>query len=973
MDKSLRLLCEGLTKVVWQLKPQVNPLSFIILTGKDKQGKTALLRQSQFIQAETDLECYANIFYNQQGIIVELGESWINQSQSILQHTLKKLNNCHRKLKITGIMLCIDINEFLDAEPQDFNKNIKTHSHLLRRFGESLGYKTKIAIICTKTDALAGFCDFFQYEHTSELNKPLGFSLYHLTDQKKIIDTYQMQFERLVDVLSNQIISKIHPARSTLKRTLIREFPVQIASLQFAIQSFIQQIPSNLFFLEAIYFTSAEQGGMSHDQLNKKIKHEYELVVQDKFPQANNYRSFFIEGALIGFQTQTMHHVPKLFGLPKSITTAIAIAISMIVTWLVNQHLTSSHLLDEASKELLLYETQQRAQTNKSPAIYHLSKAANSIERISFNLVSLPALEDLKIKLKVETDHHLRGDFLPEVLHQIEQSMTDTRETQAQRYQALKVYLMLAEPKHFSENIVFSWFREHNQHLSKENLSKKLILLQQVLKQPIQPAPINQQLVSDIRNYLNALPTNYLYYSLAKTYLSDQKQLLNIGGFELGETQVPIYLTKNKFNEVLSKLPKISQLLENERWVLERENIHDLSSLLQQAYIYEYVHWWKNFIQRSTPVHVIDFQQAKQLTQAIRQSNSIKKLIHIIQEETSPQYAKKSTIFNEEIASKFTEINLLSRSSINQLTDNLLDLEKFITTLSLVNDQGKTAFLLSKNRFQGDRGANPLGELYTQMHQLPEPISVWIKKITDDTWSILLSQCKHYINEQWQESVFDFFQHKIARHYPFDLTEPQDVNLTDFNSFFSHQGILNNFIEFYIKPFLDTSQPQWQLKEIDNYVLPISTDVINQLIRANIITNMFFTEHDGQSKVEFSLQKLSLDPVVANLQLILGDNKLYDDQNTDRSNHFIWPQLDAKLTINAIDGNHFDIEEKGPWAFFKLLQKVNVLVDEHDSSSLQILFEINGNSGRYLLKTENQINPFVPGILNGFSLSSKIA
>ena len=56
-----------------------------------------------------------------------------------------------------------------------------------------------------------------------------------------------------------------------------------------------------------------------------------------------------------------------------------------------------------------------------------------------------------------------------------------------------------------------------------------------------------------------------------------------------------------------------------------------------------------------------------------------------------------------------------------------------------------------------------------------------------------------------------------------------------------------------------------------------------------------------------------------------------------------------------------------------MLQKVNVLVDEQDSGNLQILFEVNGNSGRYILKTENQINPFIPGILNGFTLSDSIA
>jgi len=52
---------------------------------------------------------------------------------------------------------------------------------------------------------------------------------------------------------------------------------------------------------------------------------------------------------------------------------------------------------------------------------------------------------------------------------------------------------------------------------------------------------------------------------------------------------------------------------------------------------------------------------------------------------------------------------------------------------------------------------------------------------------------------------------------------------------------------------------------------------------------------------------------------------------------------------------------------------VNVLVDDQNSANLEILFEINGNSGRYLLKTQNQVNPFIPGVLSGFGLKENIA
>jgi len=174
-------------------------------------------------------------------------------------------------------------------------------------------------------------------------------------------------------------------------------------------------------------------------------------------------------------------------------------------------------------------------------------------------------------------------------------------------------------------------------------------------------------------------------------------------------------------------------------------------------------------------------------------------------------------------------------------------------------------------------------------------------------------------------------------------------------------------------PFLDTREAQWQPKEFNQFVVPISPDIINELMRANVITNMFFPNQRQQtSHIEFRLRKISLDPLISRFQLHVGRTQLDDDQNSESVVDFTWPQLNAKLKLNSIEGKQYELEETGPWALFKLLQKVNVLVDEADSTSLQVLFEINGNSGRYILKTKNKVNPFTPGILNGFTLPHQL-
>ena len=974
MDKSLQALCDALKKIITQLKPQQHALSFLLLTGKINQGKTTVLRQSHMEHTTVHADRGAEIYYNQHGVIVELGESWLNQSKNLLQYTLKQLNRCHKTVKISGIILCVDINDLFASEPLHIAEQSKAHAALLERFGMSLGYRIDAAIMFTKLDFLAGFCDFFQNEHASDLQKPLGFSLNDVNRQGTLIDIYKTQFDQFIEVLGQKIINKIHPARSSIKRTLIREFPLQLASLRAVIQRLIKDISPRLFRLQSLYFTSAEQGGVSVDRLNKKIQHEYALTVQDQFPQSINYRAYFIEGALTAFQAQTTRHTPQLALPHKWAIGVLTGSVLLSLIWIGQQHVRSTQLLDEASKELIAYDALASQENKEASAVYHLAKASSTLEKITSNTLSLPTIQQLKAQLRVNTKQNLNGRYLPTLLSEIEQTIMNSRATQIERYQALKIYLMLADPKKFSQAEVVAWFsNQWNTDLTqKSDLQRKLTLLKQALHTPREPVSINQQLVSDARNYLNALPANYLYYSLAKPHFSQEKQAIVVDGFVLANKELPFYLTKSGFQQVIASIPTITKQLQADNWVLARQDLIDLQRILQEAYCYEYGVWWQNFMRKSAPLHVHDYQQARSLTQTLHQSHSIATLIDLIQRQTSPELNDSSGLFNREIASKFTDLSLMSHSAIHNLTLTVNELERFLGTLSVVNDQGKTAFNLIKARFQGDILTNPLSALYGHVRQLPEPVSTWAKQIADDTWFTLINDGRSYINQQWQQTVFHEYQATIATRYPFDNTQTQEIAITDFNHFFSSHGVLNNFIEQYLKPFLDTSHPQWQLKEANSYVLPISSDMINELIRANVITNMFFPEQSETSKIEFSLQKVSLDPIVASLRLTIGDNKLIDTQTSDSFTSFHWPELNARLVLNSIEGNHYELEELGPWAFFKMLQKVNVLVDEEDSANLQILFEVNGNSGRYLLKTQNQVNPFIPGILNGFTLNDSI-
>lgn len=974
MDNSLLSLTETLKKIISTLKPYQNPLSLVLLIGSGGSGKSTLLRQSQLEHIELTSEHPIDIYYNTTGIIIELTHAWLHEQTILLSTILKEINRCHKRVKISGLLFAIDINTLVGIDPKETTELIKKEVKQLHQFGQALGHRVDVGVIITQMDGVAGFIDFFQNEHSTELSKPFGFSLDWGLVKGQLANNFKSRFEHWIHYLEQQVIHKIHAVRSNTKRTAIREFPLQMVNFRHALQTLITAASRHHCRVRSVYFTSAEQGGVSTNHLDKKISDEYALTVQPYYAQSTNYRPYFIEGALLTFQKLTQPHYTKPPRKHLAQLYALASVFGLLLAWIAHHYMDSKDALDHLSKELLAYDSGMRQGNESTKALFHLSKAASIIEHNTPRLITGGTLEQLKTTIKNTTEEQLQRDFLPIVRTTIENILISPQESPVARYEALKIYLMLNTPEKRNNDEVFAWFKHAwEKQADHQNMQQLTTLLKHILKHPAEPIAINQQVVRDVRNYLNALPMSYFYYSLAKKQFSQSKETLSFPGFSLPTEGVPFYFTKSGFDQTLSSLPNIVHHIQQENWVLERADLKNLINALEEAYCYDYVLWWQHFTQKILLSRATTYQEASHTTQMLYESETIQKLITFIQTQTAPDFKNQSSLFNRLVASQFTTINLISPASIRELIRTIRELQPFLMTLSVVNDQGRSAFLFSKMRFEHANQTNPLTLLYQQAQEFPEPISGWMRQLADNAWYLVMNDTKHYINTQWQQQVFQPYMQTIASRYPFDPSEANEVSIDDFNHFFASHGILQSFIRDYLQPFMDTSTAQWKPRSLNNYQLPVSETMINELMRANVITAMFFPRSRDHARIEFSLQKMMLDPIIEQFELSLGKERVIDTQKTEHLIHFRWPESGAKLLLTSIEGKQYELAEAGPWAFFKMLQKTNVLTDEQDSSMLQILFEVNGNAGRYLLKTLTPLNPFTPGILNGFALNEAIA
>ena len=286
MDPALTELYQTIKKLIHQIHSINAKLSFTLIAGKSPQGKSSLLRQSSLKHLSVDTELTTEVYYNNEGIIIEMGEKSIARNPSLLIQVIKQLNKCHPHCKITGLLYCIDITNLISSEPQALHEFTQSNILLLTHLNKAFDYPLNLGILFTHMDGLAGFCEYFQNESSENLKKPLGFSFNPTAQKDTIKKQFRHKYEQLVESLNQQVISKIHPIRSHLKRTLIREFPLQVASLRVNIQSLIQKLPFSNLRLNALYFSSSEQGGFSEDRINKRVKHEYALTLQDKHHQS---------------------------------------------------------------------------------------------------------------------------------------------------------------------------------------------------------------------------------------------------------------------------------------------------------------------------------------------------------------------------------------------------------------------------------------------------------------------------------------------------------------------------------------------------------------------------------------------------------------------------------------------------------------------------------------------------------------
>ncbi len=620
--------------------------------------------------------------------------------------------------------------------------------------------------------------------------------------------------------------------------------------------------------------------------------------------------------------------------------------------------------------------------------------------------------------------------FIPELVKDVIHDLSNARDDTT-RLELLRIYRMLVDKTGRYERLVQNYFAHiwQKRYAGKRDVQDKLMQHldyamthtnvqanraagSQELERLLSPY---DSIVLMTQEKLNRLPVAERVYKNLKQIAADALGApLNIASaigpvFDIvffvqpdqrNRIKIPQILTKEGLDSYfLSKSESVAELALVDRWVLGQTNNIDFSEQdkielrdsIRRFYVADYVNTWRQAMNAINLHYFSDIKKAGFIFENINGSaQPLTRLLTVITDNTyifpdvldgaakkefedSAQYKMAAMIDRQ-----FASVNSIKKtregqpSYLNEITSGISQLQALLKGINDSPEMGRAALKITKDRI-GLQNADPIYQLERVSENLPTPFSAILNKLATDTWFVIKQEAIQYLGERWKADIYNTYYEKFAHRYPFDPDSKRDVALTDFESFFSPNGKLATFYNENLKMFVEEGKI---LSEDASGKSVISHAVIEQLKKVGGIQDAFFNRK-GNVDVQFILEPIEMS---ANKRrgVITVDGQVVDyNHGPKRYVGLVWPNIlrdtvMSKVTLvpDRVNRSPRSIETMGSWAFFRLLDKAEVV--SITESSVDYRFTIDKGEITYRLYSEESVNPFTSTLFKGFKLSSSL-
>jgi type VI secretion system protein ImpL len=537
-------------------------LPWYIIIGPPGAGKTTLLKNSDLKFPLSDRYGKDAIrgvggtrncdwWFTDEAVLLDTAGRYTTQDshekvdQAAWLGFLDLLKKYRSRRPISGAIIAVSIADLLEqnkAQQQALAQSIRKR---IQELHEHFNIRFPVYVLFTKCDLLAGFMEYFDDLDRDKRSQVWGMT-FPLNENTKenILVQFPTEFDLLEKQLQNQLIDKLERERGSQRRNLIYTFPHQFNSLSELIKPFLDEIFQISRYgypamVRGIYFTSGTQEGSPIDRIMGSLANNFGLDRQNLTPATNQGKSFFInrllrdvifaESGLAGANLKLENK--KAWFQRGAFLSVAALTLLMAIIWVTSFARNKIYIQQVAEQTKEVQQNLKAVDPNQTDPVLILDvlDKARQISggyadqnegtpwSLNFGLYQGDKLGGAAINLYQKL---LKEVFLPSLMLRIEQQLQNNTTNTDYLYEALKVYLMLADPEHYKPEAIRSWITldwKHNLPLEvtneqRQTLTNHLDALLDYRPSPL-PRPINTKLISESRELLENTPIAKRLYS----------------------------------------------------------------------------------------------------------------------------------------------------------------------------------------------------------------------------------------------------------------------------------------------------------------------------------------------------------------------------------------------------------------------------------------------------------------------------
>ncbi|MFI4982751.1 MAG: type VI secretion IcmF C-terminal domain-containing protein [Nevskiales bacterium] len=271
----------------------------------------------------------------------------------------------------------------------------------------------------------------------------------------------------------------------------------------------------------------------------------------------------------------------------------------------------------------------------------------------------------------------------------------------------------------------------------------------------------------------------------------------------------------------------------------------------------------------------------------------------------------------------------------------------------------------------GNTGA--AAQLQDLTHDMPPQVAAMLQGVSHSGAQVATSGASQELSDAWRSKVLPLCE--PFNRYPMVASSTADVPVDDFARLLAPGGMMDQFFEKYLKPFVDTTQKPWKWQSADHVPLGLAADSLVAFERAAQIRDALFGT-GTQVQVRFELVPVALDPQVGQISMDIAGQTLSWSHGPPEQGRFQWPGAGGKtlvrVTMTPANGNQGQVVERdGPWALLRLLDTARV-TPSGQPDKFRITFTGAGGTATFELNASSVNNPFTLPALRSFRCPPKL-